>query len=113
MKGFVKKFISAAMALTVAASMSVYAEETSAAEIVGEESAAVMAGNSVNGGCANHVTFQTSEHLVGQSSYTHWVNGEKCVVQVDTLQYQLICMKCGAVVQTVTRTNETHTGGHA
>ncbi len=66
MKDFTKKIISAAAALTMAVSMSVYAEETVAVESVNDSAPTVINEDSMNRvvGCVNHVTFRTDEHLV-------------------------------------------------
>ena len=115
MKDFGKKLISAAMALTLAASMSVYAEETSTVESVNDDSLlAIIAENAANGvGCANHVTFQTDEYLIYKEFVGyHAYNGQKCDLYEETYEYYLICMKCNATVKTIKRAAIAHTISH-
>lgn len=115
MKDFVKKFISAAMALALTASMSVYAEETTPVENVDGSVSAVIIGDAVNGviGCGNHVTFRTDE-------YVYLSTTEKCSVspvctkRTDYYGYDLICMKCHEKVSFVkTQMAITHSVTHS
>ncbi len=119
MKDFAKKIISAAAALTMAASMSVYAEETVPVESVNDSAPAVIAMDAVNTmnavGCVNHVTFRIDEYL-GEVSILdkHNVPGKGiCNTQKYIYGYDLICMKCGETVGHVqTRMVVTHSIVH-
>lgn len=117
MKDFTKKIISAAAALTMAASMSVYAEETVPVESVNDSAPTVINEDSMNRvvGCVNHVTFRTDEYL-GEVSISdkHNVPGKGiCNTQKYIYGYDLICMKCGKTVGHVqTRMVVTHSIVH-
>lgn len=109
MKDFAKKIISAAAALTMAASMSVYAEETVPVESVNDSAPAVIAVDAVNTmnavECVNHVTYRNDDHVVSYSLSYHDVPGKgKCKAERYLYGYDLICMKCGKKVDTVQTT---------
>ena len=115
MKDFAKKIISAAAALTMAVSMSVYAEETVPVESVNNSAPTVINEDSMNRvvGCVNHVTFRTDEYLVNRTLVgTHVFDGKTCYLWVETYQYELICMKCNATVKTINRTADVHSVSH-
>lgn len=106
MKDFAKKIIPAAAALTMAASMSVYAEETVPVESVNDSAPAVIAMDAVNTmnavGCVNHVTFRNDDHVISTSCGKHNVSGNRtCYTTIKKYGYNLICMKCGKTVDTV------------
>ncbi|MCI8602616.1 MAG: hypothetical protein HFE79_00480 [Ruminiclostridium sp.] len=104
MKDFAKKIISAAAALTMAASMSVYAEETVPVENVNDGAPTVITEDSMNRvvGCVNHVTFRNDDHVISTSRGKHNVSGNRtCYTTIKKYGYNLICMKCGKTVDTV------------
>ena len=78
MKGFTKKIISAAMALTVAASMSVYAEEVTATQST----------------CYHPTIKHVDTTYIESSLSKHQVNGKTCIVITDTLKLTHECQSC-------------------
>ena len=117
MKDFTKKIISAASALTLAVSMSFFAEESVRVVSVIDSAPTVINEDSMNRmvGCVNHVTFRTDEYL-GEVSISdkHNVPGKGiCNTQKYIYGYDLICMKCGKTVGHVqTRMVVTHSIVH-
>ena len=116
MKNFAKKLVSAAMALTLAASMSVYAEEIEPIENVYGNAQGIFTEYSVNGLPCNHVTFRGDEYPTTPDWVfhgTHTVNGQTCTISKKMYQYDLTCMKCMEVVgHVVTRTEYSHSMNH-
>lgn len=83
------------MALTLAASMSVYAEEAAPAENL---SGNVLEAASPCGVSCNHVTYRNDDYCYARARDKHYADGKICYVTIYYCRYDLICMKCGETV---------------
>lgn len=111
MKNFMTKLISTAAALAMAASMSVYAEESvqaSTALSTGEEEIFSIDARA----CSHSSTTETGPQYVDTKTSSHWVGGKKCMIITDILEYKTVCRNCGAVLRSRREEHTTHTLSH-